>query len=272
MNRLSVISAAQTDTGIVRDHNEDAVLEHPRAGLWAVADGMGGHSAGDVASTMVIQALSELAAESSLADMANRVDDAMQQVNRELRALALRRGTHTIGTTVAVLVAHQRHALAMWAGDSRIYRLRDGRLDQLSHDHALVSELLAHGVITQDQAETHPHGNLVTRAVGASDELHLDLEIVELAPGDLFLLCTDGLDKEVADGEIAAAAAGQEVADIPPRLVELALTRGGRDNVSVVVAQVEADGDGNRSVTHSVGFTDSGEDTLPDFSLNTDAR
>ncbi len=272
MHQLSVISAAQTDTGIVRDHNEDAVLEHPGVGLWAVADGMGGHSAGDVASSMVIQALSELTAESSLADLADRIDDAMQRVNRELRTLALQRGTHTIGATVAVLVAHQRHALAMWAGDSRVYRLRDGRLDQLSHDHALVSELLAHGVITQDQAETHPHGNLVTRAVGASDELHLDLEIVDLAPGDLFLLCTDGLDKEVTDDEIAAAVVDVAIADIPARLVELALARGGRDNVSVVAAQVAADSEGNRSVTRSVSFSDSGEDTLPDFSLNVDAR
>lgn len=272
MNSLSVISAAQSDAGIVRDHNEDALLEHPRAGVWAVADGMGGHSAGDIASAMAIDALSQLQPAGSLAEIADRVDDAMQRVNHELRTLARERGAHTIGTTIAVLIAHGQHVLIAWAGDSRIYRLRDGQLAQLSTDHALVSELLAHGVITHDQAEVHPHGNLVTRAVGASDELYLDIDIVELVPGDLFLLCTDGLDKEVSNEEIAVVMAAEAVADIPPRLIETALSQGGRDNVSVVVAQIEADSIGNRSVTRSVSFEDTGEDTLPDFSLEADAQ
>ena len=271
MQHLSLISAAQSDTGIVRDHNEDAVLERPQAGLWAVADGMGGHSAGDVASALVMQHLSLLDADGSLSEVADRIDDALQNANSELRTLARQRNTQTIGSTVAVLAVRAQFALIAWAGDSRIYRWRDQRLEQLSQDHALVTELLAHGVITHDQAARHPHGNLVTRAVGAGDALHLDLEIVELRRGDVFVLCSDGLDKEADADDIAEVLKRSDVADIPTQLIELALERGGRDNVSVLAIEVCADDEGHRSLT-TTSADDAGEDTLPDFSLSADGR
>ena len=121
----------------------------------------------------------------------------------ELREYAAREENHTIGSTVAALLARGRHGVCLWAGDSRLYRFRDGALEQITQDHALVEELVERGVLTRDQAVDHPHGNLVTRAVGAADRLFVDVEIFELREGDVFLLCSDGLEKELSEDEIA---------------------------------------------------------------------
>jgi serine/threonine-protein phosphatase Stp1 len=271
MSTLHFISCARTDTGLVRSHNEDAVLERPELGLWAVADGMGGHSAGDVASAMVVESLRCAADGEGLSALVDHLDHALGEVNASLRQLARERGTKTIGSTVAVLLARETHALCLWAGDSRIYRLRNGYLEQLSQDHALVTELLAHGAIDPEQARTHPHGNLITRAVGADDELHLDLEIFTLRDGDLFLLCSDGLDKEVQEQELRDMLSSHSVAEIPDALVELTLSRGARDNVSVVAVCADSRAVDSHSVTRDGSGLEPGEDTLPDFALQDDA-
>jgi len=270
MQSLHFLSCARTDTGLVREHNEDAILECPQAGLWAVVDGMGGHAAGDVASQMVVKALDDMATPPALSAVVDALEETLESTNSRLRSMAAEQNTHTIGATVAALLARGRHAVCAWAGDSRIYRLRRGELVQLSQDHALVSELLAHGAISVEQAATHPHGNLVTRAVGAADELFLDLEIVELESDDLFVLCSDGLDKEVEPEEIREVLERTDLADMADALVELTMARGARDNVSVVVVKSDEQATRSASLTRRDADGEAGEDTLPDFSLQED--
>ena len=247
-------SSSRTDVGVVRQINEDACLDRPDLGLWAVADGMGGHAAGDVASARIVEALGALDEGERLGSFVDLVDRTLIAVNQELREIAASRDTATVGSTVAALAARESHAVCLWVGDSRIYRCRAGRIEQISQDHALVEELVEKGVLTRQQAESHPHGNLVTRAIGATDRLALDLEIVRLEPGDVFVLCSDGLDKEVDPEEIAAVIAHGEGPPFADTLVELALSRGSRDNVTVVTVEI---------VDTAGAARDGDEDTLP---------
>ena len=201
-SKISWSSSSRTDVGMVRDINEDAYLDRPDLGLWAVADGMGGHTAGDMASGMICEALNAVKPPQALSEFLDEVESRLLRVNEKLRAIAKGNESHTIGSTVAALIARDRHAVCVWAGDSRIYRCRGGQIVQITQDHALVEELVEKGILTRLQASTHPQGNLVTRAIGATDVLKLDLEIVELQPGDVFILCSDGLDKEVNQAEM----------------------------------------------------------------------
>ena len=228
-----------TDVGTVRELNEDAFLDRPDLGLWVVADGMGGHFAGDVASQMIVSALAELDVPTSLSEFVETVERRLVEINTELREYAAREETHTIGSTVASLLAHRRHGVCLWAGDSRVYRCRDGVLGQITQDHALVEELVERGVLTRDQAVDHPHGNLVTRAVGAADRLFIDMEILELRDGDEFVLCSDGLEKEIDDEEIAAVLARADNEQASRALVDRALEQGARDNVTVVTVRIQ---------------------------------
>ena len=238
--RLSWRSCARTDVGARRDTNEDALLERPDVGLWAVADGMGGHSAGDVASRAVVESLARLDLSASLSESIGQVEDCLVQTNAYLRELAAARNIHTIGSTVVALRLAGRHGLCMWAGDSRAYRYRQGRLVRITEDHTLVGELLERGIIDAQQAEAHPHGNLVSRAIGSADDLRPDLEVFELQPHDVFVLCSDGLDKEVSENEIAHTIEQGHGPDLSDVLVNLALASGGRDNVTVVTVSVDA--------------------------------
>jgi protein phosphatase len=235
-------SNARSDPGLVREANEDACLDRPDLGLWAVADGMGGHSAGDVAANAIVERLGRIASPSSLSGLVTNVELAVLEVNARLRELGRRPVQRTIGSTVAILAAYESHGVCVWAGDSRIYRYRQGALEQLTQDHALVEDLIEQGYLQRADAALHPQSNLVTRAVGATEDLRLDLEIVELADQDVFVLCSDGLDKEVSDEDIAAALANGSRSS--EWLVELALERGGRDNVTVVLVEVRAAADG----------------------------
>ncbi len=246
-------SSSRTDIGVVRQINEDACLDRPDIGLWAVADGMGGHTAGDVASARIVEALGALDERERLGGFVEDVERTLVAVNQELREMAVNRETATVGSTVAALAAREAHAVCLWVGDSRIYRCRAGRIEQVSQDHALVEELVEKGVLTRQQAASHPHGNLVTRAIGATDRLALDVEIVRLEPGDVFVLCSDGLDKEVDPEEIAGVIAYGEGPPFADTLVELALSRGSRDNVTVVTVEVVGAGT----------TAGDGEDTIP---------
>jgi len=227
-------SNACTDVGSVRELNEDAYLERPDLGLWLVADGMGGHFAGDVASQMVVAAMDALELPTSLSQFVEAVEEQLLETNTRLREYAIREETHTIGSTVVALVIRGQHAVCLWAGDSRLYRCRHGRLEQISQDHALVEELVERGVLTPEQAVDHPHGNLVTRAVGAADNLFVDVEIVAIQPGDVFILCSDGLEKEIAEEEISAMVQNNGSSRLSQQLVERALSVGARDNVTVI--------------------------------------
>lgn len=237
-------SSACSDVGAVRELNEDAFLERPDLGLWLVADGMGGHFAGDVASQMVVSAMDSLEVAGSLSRFVESVEQRLMETNTRLREYAEREETHTIGSTVVALLIKGEHAVCLWAGDSRMYRYRDGRLEQISQDHALVEELVERGVLTREQAVDHPHGNLVTRAVGAADKLFLDVEIIALQPGDLFILCSDGLEKEIAEQEAVNFAELEGPSEVCRRLLDRALAHGARDNVTVVSVLIDGESDG----------------------------
>lgn len=268
---LHCTSTSRTDVGKVRSHNEDACLERPEAGMWVVADGMGGHSAGDLASQLIVERLGALEADARLSVFVEQVEDVLEEVNRELRRLAVKKAAATIGSTVVVLLVRETHAVCVWAGDSRIYRMRDGRLEQITQDHALVADLVDRGVLTAEQASNHPQSNLVTRAVGAGDMLKLDFEIVTLRADDRFILCSDGLDKEVSDAELQAAAVRRADSNLANTLVELALARGSRDNVTVVAVDIHGDVDDAWVEEAPAASGADGEDTVPGFTAGPDA-
>ena len=262
--KISWSSSSRTDVGMVRDINEDAYLDRPDLGLGAVADGMGGHTAGDVASGMICEALNAVTPPPALSEFLDEVEIRLLRVNEKLRAIAKGNESQTIGSTVAALIAKGRHAVCVWAGDSRIYRCRGGQIVQITQDHALVEELVEKGILTRLQASTHPQGNLVTRAIGATDKLKLDLEIVELQPGDLFILCSDGLDKEVNPSEMLEIAERQNERSLSDTLVDLALSRGSRDNVTVVTVHISGD-DTSSARLASRGDDFHSAETLPRF-------
>jgi len=237
-------SSAMTDAGPRRKHNEDALVDRPDLGIWAVADGAGGHQAGEVASGMIAATLSEispgLAATEALAEIRTRID----AVHRTLIDEAARRGPGVaIASTVVVLCVRNTHYACLWAGDSRAYCLSGGEFYQVTRDHSLVQELVDAGVIEAHETEGHPQANVITRAVGAgeADGLALDKATDVLRPGDRFLLCSDGLTKTIPEDEIALllATASDHAAQ---RLVEVALARQASDNVTAVVLDVLDDG------------------------------
>ncbi len=233
-------SSACSHVGVVRKLNEDAFLDRPDLGLWVVADGMGGHDSGDLASGMVVQALDGIMPMASGAALLTEVKSRLDQVHRELRAEAARRGPeHLIGTTVvALLVSGQRFA-CVWAGDSRLYLLRDGVLVQLTRDHSHVQELVELGELRPEDADHHPHANVITRAVGAAEDLGLELCRDRLEPDDVLLLCSDGLSRVVPQREIAGVLASGDIDRAAQRLVDLAIEHGTRDNVTAVVVACE---------------------------------
>lgn len=230
-------SAALTDRGGRRKHNEDAVLARPEAGLWCVADGMGGHEAGDLASEMLVEALAELMPAATLVDAIDQLDDAMEAVNDRIRDHSSTRfGGRTMGCTMVTMLASGNLGACLWAGDSRLYRWRDGELNALSTDHSEVQNLVEQGVLSQEEADNHPNANVITRAVGAAPVLHVDVALFSIRPGDRFLLCSDGLYNEVAPAEIATELPAGDAGQVAGALMGRALERGARDNVSVIVA------------------------------------
>jgi len=231
------ISAHRTSTGRVRSVNEDACLDWPEHGIWVVADGMGGHTAGDLASQMIVDTLKGMEAAESLGQLAGDVERNLQQVNRRLIREGQRRGGKIIGSTIVALLARGPACAYLWAGDSRIYLYRRGTLRQLSRDHSQLEELIEQGILSTAQAENNPIANLITRAVGADDGLEVDTEIFEPLHKDLFLLCSDGLNKEISDEEIAGFLGRYSLNQAIDELMTLALERGARDNVTIVLVQ-----------------------------------
>ncbi len=230
--------------GSVRALNEDAYLEAPDLGLWAVADGMGGHEAGNLASRLVIDALDAVQPATDHAVMIAQVQEQMAAANDRIRMLSAERlqGRLT-GSTVAVLILSGQAAVCLWAGDSRVYRFRDGTLTRLTRDHSRTEEMIALGLLTTDKEADPRYANIITRAVGTEEDVELEARLEPLAANDVFLLCSDGLTKAVTDAEIAAMiASGWSTA--ATGLVDLALKRAATDNVTVgVVAFTGTDDD-----------------------------
>jgi serine/threonine protein phosphatase PrpC len=233
---------SRTHVGLKRKINEDSVLADPTRGLWAVADGMGGHEAGEVASAMVTDALRCLPETDDIDELARSAVQALRQVNRELIDLAAsgnRERKSTIGTTVVGLAIADGSYRCFWTGDSRGYRLHDGEIARVTHDHSLVQELVDAGMLRAEDADSHEQANLITRAVGT--DANLDVEIVkgEVRTGDQFLLASDGLTRVVPDGELAAELGRASPAEAADNLIETVLARGAPDNVSLVIVRVD---------------------------------
>jgi len=233
LTKLGWRSWAVTDTGKRRTHNEDSFLNRPEACLWVVADGMGGHKAGDVASQLIVNSLKKLSPTEPLESYIDEVEHCLQDVNSMLQHLAAKEyDNHLIGSTVVSLICDTQRCAFLWAGDSRLYCLRNNQLQQLTQDHCVDDENTSSGAVK--------NSNVITRAVGADEELELDVGITEVFAGDIFLLCSDGLDKEMSFNELEQIMQTTKCQDIANTLINQALARGARDNVTVIVVTAEA--------------------------------
>lgn len=240
---VSVRAGTATDSGRVRRVNEDRAVAGPD--LFAVADGMGGHAAGDVASAMAVARLARLAHRPDLTPA--DVTAELAECNREILAAAQTGSERAgMGTTVAGLVlvrlAGSRHWAVFNVGDSRVYRFVDEQLMRVTVDHSEVEEMVAAGTIAADEARSHPRRSVVTRVLGMHPPPEADVWVFPPTPGERFLICSDGLSSELADPEIAAVLREQPIAQrAADALVARAVAAGGRDNVTVVVVDHVAD-------------------------------
>ncbi len=227
--------SAASHVGLRRKINEDSILSLPGHRIWIVSDGMGGHEAGDFASQTVTETIAALPPDLSPVDAMQALRCAILQSHDLIRAEALRRGNAVIGATVVALLMANSHFVAFWAGDSRLYRLRDGEIELLTADHSLAGELVAAGALSWDEAESHPQANMITRAVGVGDELELDKLRGDVRRGDRFLLCSDGLPKYAGFETLRRAVTGKPLETVCDGLIQIALAGGGADNISVIV-------------------------------------
>jgi protein phosphatase len=228
-------TGAATHPGRVRSQNEDHFVLLPDSGVFAVADGMGGHEAGSLASSTVVDALRTIGVPASAPDLLARLEDRILRANARLRDEARDRGNAVVGSTVVALLVFGGNYAVLWSGDSRLYLVRDGRIAQLTRDHTEAQELVDKGVLRQDEVRTWPRRNVVTRAVGVNEVPELDIDHGSLQPGDIFVICSDGLTAHAADEEILARVRGAGAQQACDALVALALERGGTDNVTVLV-------------------------------------
>ena len=233
-------SAMRTHIGLSRIQNEDSAWYDADKGIFAVADGMGGHLAGEVASAMAIEAVRKMAEGAKRASFP-QLRDAFAAANADILKHA---ETHAecsgMGTTLSVLWLSGDRAYLAHTGDSRIYRLRDGNLTQITRDHSLVEELVEAGIITKEEARSHPRRNIITRALGTEGDNQPDLILEDNHPGDCWLLCSDGLSGMVRDEAIAAEMKKGDPEEAADALIRLALAAGGLDNVTLILCREEA--------------------------------
>jgi len=224
-----------TDKGCVRDHNEDSYLAQPESGLWVVADGMGGHAAGDFASQTITEIAGTVGVPSSAQDLQARFMERLTRANNLILAHAETLGGTTVGATIVALLIYEDAFACIWSGDSRIYLLRDGVLTQQTTDHTEVQALLAAESITVEEAEAWPRKNVITRAIGVTSEPNCDVVSGVLQAGDVFLLCSDGLTEHLDATEIGAVMSNGTAQSICDTLIAETLARGAKDNTTAVV-------------------------------------
>jgi PPM family protein phosphatase len=255
--------AARSDVGLLRDGNEDSVYAGPR--LLAVADGMGGAAAGEVASAVAIAALAPLDEDPPGADLLEALSSAAYEANDHLREMIENDAAlFGMGTTLtAMLIAGTRIGL-LHIGDSRAYLLRDDELTQITHDHTLVQTFVDEGRITREQANSHPQRALILRALKGDEHLDLDLSVRDTKPGDRYLLCSDGLSGVVSDETLLDAMRLPDPQEAVDRMVDLALRGGGPDNITCIVAEVlEEAADGSDAVVVAGAASEYTPVTLP---------
>jgi len=231
-------SIDNTHQGNVRELNEDSILSVPSSGLWCVADGMGGHSAGEVASQMIAEDLSELSSYDNPADLLDVVEGTILNVNQKLRAHSEEylQG-QTIGSTVVCLILKDSVGVALWVGDSRLYRFRECELTQMTKDHSEVQARIDSGLLTPEQAEHSSMKNILSRAVGAFDKLDVDINAFIVEPDDLFLLCSDGLYNELDADEMTVTLSAGSITDMSDALMRDCLNKEAKDNVSFILVK-----------------------------------
>ncbi len=246
MTGLSMVGL--TDRGMVRVENEDSIATRPEIGLAVLADGMGGHQAGEVASAMAVDVITrhyeELLASGENGDdrvrEAKSIDAAIRAANSAIFEVAQSRPDYSgMGSTIVVAIFYGDHMFVGHVGDSRLYRLRDGQLEQLTEDHSVIQELLNRGLMSEEEARITIGKNLVTRALGVDGDVTPDVAQEDLQDGDLFLLCSDGLNDVISDDEIAGflSESSNDLQETAQKLIDLANSRGGPDNISVILAR-----------------------------------
>ena len=235
-------SSAVTHIGKVRKLNEDSYAERPDIGVWVVADGMGGHAAGEVASQAVADAIKGLQPCHDFATLHEAVKVSLRNVNHLLREQSADYVAKRIpGSTVVALIISGTQGAVVWVGDSRVYRYRDQHLVQLTRDHSYVQSLVDQGLIKTEEAESHKMSNIITRAIGIAEPVELDSQTIEVQPGDQFLLCSDGLNRVVPNAEIESVMGSKNGDEVVQSLLQNALAGGAPDNVTVICVQHRAD-------------------------------
>lgn len=230
---LCPISSIASHPGTVRASNEDSFLSRPEIGLWMVADGTGGHSGGAIASGAIADALNMIPSDLPRRDVLDEALRVLDETHRALRKNAA--GTSPTATTVVMLVLCGDKATLVWIGDSRGYRLRKNALSLLTRDHSLVQEMIGAGLVTVEEARNHPARNIITRALGANSETpQIEIIAEQAEPGDVYLLCSDGLSGPLSNDDIATLLSGPFESSAES-LVAAALARDGRDNITALV-------------------------------------
>jgi protein phosphatase len=253
---MKITYQALTDVGRKRKGNEDSLFLNPDQKLFVVADGMGGHAAGEIASKVAVDSINEFVTltggdeeitwpfglDETISYDGNRLKTAIRHANRKvIEATKERQEYEGMATTVAAVLVDGDTANLGHVGDSRIYLFSEGELSLLTSDHSWVNEQIQSGVISPDQARSHPLRNVVTRALGGKQDLSVDMQVRRMKPGELLLLCSDGLTTMVPDDDIARVLqdAGGDVDEAARSLVDEANSRGGEDNVTVVLLKFE---------------------------------
>lgn len=227
-----------THVGCRREINEDSLLARQPSGLWAVADGMGGHAAGDFASQAIVKELDTVGLAGSANDLEARVMHRLTQANKRILDYSAELDRGTIGATLAALLVSGTEYRCVWSGDSRIYVARAGEMVQLTRDHTEIQALIDAGRLSQTQARNWPRRNVITRAIGVTETVQCEVISGTLAMGDKFLLCSDGLTEHVSKEEISATLFDSQPQNACNELVATTLKRGARDNVTVIVVEI----------------------------------
>jgi serine/threonine-protein phosphatase Stp1 len=238
---FNVISHGVTDIGHVRKKNEDSILLLPKESTWVVADGMGGHHAGDFASQTITQNMGLFKQQPTLEDSILLMEENLIHSNAIIRKKALKFGEKiTIGSTVVSIQIWGKFIFAFWAGDSRLYRHRDDRLIRLTEDHSYVEELVKMGKIEGKDAESHPASNVVLKAVGIEDDFRADLSYFEMQNDDIYIVCSDGLYKDLDENKIfhVIQANRNDLPLLNQSLLSSSLDAGGSDNTSIITIKV----------------------------------
>ncbi|TVP60205.1 MAG: serine/threonine-protein phosphatase [Halomonadaceae bacterium] len=229
-----------THRGGHREHNEDAYYENRQSGLWLVADGMGGYRAGDRASQLVCETVADHLSSAGGELSVDALEQCLQEANRRIWRYGQEHlGGQTLGSTVVALQIQQQRYHVLWAGDSRCYRIRDGVIKRLSTDHSQVAEMVTQGLLTESDAEHHPLAHVITRAMGVDETLTLDHVSGDVLPGDLFMLCSDGVTREFSDGFLGQLLEPGHIEEASRAILHSALVNNCKDNITCIIVRAE---------------------------------